>query len=656
MSKGASVHRLAATAVLATMLLLPSAAAASPPDEREAKAESLVTEGRARFAAGSFGQRRIAIRLLEEAAQLDPRHTTTLEALGRAYLDAGFNHRARTAFEKAARLDPRNPEAWFGLAQLYKRNWLRSLAEEDLTRAATNAEATLRLDRGHCGAAVMLAVLRVERGAFGEAREIVATALAAGCRAPQLQLASAYLAYRSGDATRAESLLTAVRSRFAPEVAARFDDVVPMLDAGDAEAVETLPQGERVAYLQRFWGSSDPDPTTELNEAVVEYHARVAHALLVFADTWNVRWDMHAALYVRFGAPGRVTFLPVGVNDSYRLFKGDAVWVDPNTGETRELVPHVDMPMNVQVWEYPELGMVVRIEDTVLSQSYEMPRTDSVLVEAHADTAAAEQNGLVPVGAGRAVFSPLLPGVRQLAVAGRVSRFTGGSGPHLLVQFEVPGTPADTVAAECVILDSTGRRVAVSLARPDPSRCDPASVRTMDFTFDLPAGRYRLAFAASDAKGGRGVARTVLDVPATEVGLSMSDVVPVCGPYDASAGQGPVRLAANVGSRFDGASRLTAYFEVYGLATDANGSSSFDIAYEVHRLREEPAPWYRKLARGRPHALVAVRTEDSGLGGLRRQFVQVPLEALPKGEYRLEVHLHDRSGGGTVTRTLEFVK
>lgn len=650
------MRRLAAIAVLAAMLLMPSAAAASPPDAREAKAESLVTEGRARFAEGSFGQRRVAIRLLEEAAQLDPRRTTTLEALGRAYLDAGFNHRARVAFEKAARLDPRNPEAWFGLAQLYKRNWLRSLADEDFTRAATNAEAALRLDRGHCGAAVMLAVLRVERGAFGEARAIVSAALAAGCRAPQLQLASAYLTYRSGDAARAESLLTAVRARLAPEVAARFDDVVPMLGAEDGEAVEALPHGERVAYSQRFWGSSDPDPTTELNEAVVEYHARVAHALLVFSDTWNMRWDMRAALYVRFGAPGRVTFLPVGLNDSYRLIKGDAQWTDPNTGETHELVPHMDMPMNVQVWEYPQLGMTVRIEDTVLSQSYEMPRTDSVLVEARVDTTVAEQNGLVPAGAGRAVFSPLLPGVRRLAVAGRVSRFTGVSGPHLLVQFEVPGAPADTLAAKCVILDSTGRRVAESFARPDPSRCDPATQRTMDFTFDVPAGRYRLAFAVSDANGGRGVARAALEIPATEGGLSMSDVVPVCGPYDASAGQGPVRLAANVGSRFDGASRLNAYFEVYGLATDANGSSSFDLAYEVHRLREEPARWYQKLRRDRPHPLVAVRTEDSGFGGLRRQFVQVPLEALPKGEYRLEIHLHDRLRGGTVTRTLEFVR
>jgi hypothetical protein len=178
----------------------------------------------------------------------------------------------------------------------------------------------------------------------------------------------------------------------------------------------------------------------------------------------------------------------------------------------------------------------------------------------------------------------------------------------------------------------------------------------MDFTFDLPAGRYRLGFAVSDARGRRGVARAVLVVPAPVGGLSMSDVVPVCGPYDASAGRGPVRLAANVDSRFDGASQLNAYFEVYGLATDASGLAHFDLAYEVHGLRGDPVPWYQRLVGTVPHARIAVRTEESGPGALRRQFVHMPVEALQPGDYRLDVHVHDRVGGGSVTRSLEFVK
>ena len=649
---------LTLAAIVVAMPLLPPVVVAGAGAAREARAESLVVEGRARFAEGSFGQHRIAIRLLEEAAGLDPKRTTTLEALGRAYLDAGFNHRARIAFERAASLDPWNPEAWYGLAQLYKRNWLRSLADEDFARAVSNAERALQLDRGNCGAAVMLAVLRVERGGFDAARAVVAAAEVAGCRAAELELASAYLAYRSGDAARAESLLADVRPRLAPGQSARFDDVVPMLGADDVESVEGLPERERATYVKRFWAGSDPDPTTTLNEAIVEYHARVAHALLVFSDTWHVRWDMRAALYVRFGAPGRVTMLPVGINDEYRLYTAEAYWTDPKTGERREITQHMQMPMNVQVWEYPQLGMTVEIRDMELSQAYEMPRSDSVLVEARVDTAVVEQNGLVSTGAGRAVFSPLLPGVHRIEVAGRVSRFTVASGSHLLAQFEMPGTPLDTLLAECVILDSTGDRIASATARPDPSRCEPATRRTMEFGFDLPAGRYRMAFAVNDSKGGRGVARAVVvvPVPVPVRALALSDVVPVCGPYDAGAGYGPVRLAPNVGSDYTKASRLHAYFEVYGLATDPSGRSRFDLAYEVHALVGDPRPWYRRIGQGPPPARLAVTTEESGPGPLRRQFIQVPLESLPAGAYRIEIRVHDRLARTTVARTLEFVR
>ncbi|HEY6193553.1 MAG TPA: GWxTD domain-containing protein [Candidatus Eisenbacteria bacterium] len=649
------MHRPAAIALAVSMILVAAAAAAAP-DTREAKADSLVAEGRARFAKGGFGEHREAIRLLEEASQLEPKRASTLEALGRAYLDAGFNHHARVAFEKAARADAKNPEAWFGLAQLYKRNWLRSLADEDFDRAVSNAEATLRLDRGHCGAAVMLAVLRSERGEFASARGVVAEARAGACRAPELDLAAAYLAYRAGDATVAESLLAAVRPRLAPQVAARFDDVVPMLGAEDAEAVAALSARDRQRHAQQFWAGSDPDPTTPLNEALVEYHARVAHAVLVFADTWNARWDMRAALYVRYGAPGKVTFNPVGVNDGYRLNKAEAFWTSADGSMIREITQHMDMPMNVQVWEYPQLGMRVEIRDMVLSQIYEMPREDSLEVEARVDTAAVEKSGLATVGAGRAVFSPLLPGVHRLDVLGRVSQFASATGPHLLAQFEMPGTPADTLAAECVVLDSTGHTVARASAHPDPSRCDPAARRTMEFAFDLSAGRYRLAFGVSDARGGRGVARTTVAVPEPAAGLALSDIVPVCGDYDPGAGGGPVRLAPNVESRVAEDSRFHAYFEVYGLSTNASGIARFDLVYEVHDLAEHPAPWYRRLVGARPHARMAVRAEETSPGPLRRQFVQLPIAALPAGEYRLDITVHDMLRGSSVVRSLEFVK
>lgn len=642
-------------AVLSAALLLSAAPAASA-ESREERARALLEEAQARFAEGTFEQHRIAIRLLEEAAQLQPKRSETVEALGRAYLDAGYNHLARVTFEKAMRADPRNPEPPFGLALLYKRNWLRSLADEDFDRALRFSEKALRLRPEHCEAAVLNAVLQAERRDGPEAGRVVSRALAAGCESPELLLAASYLWYRSGDATRAESVLAAVRPRLSPGLAARFDAVEPMLGGVELEVLEEMDPRARDSCERRFWSLADPDPTTPLNEARVEYHARVAHASLLLSDRWNPRWDMRAALYVRFGAPARVTFNPVGLPDEYRLNPNRALWVSPDGRSVRELTQPMYLPMNVQLWEYPNLGMVVEVRDLVLSQNYEMPRSPIQVVEARVDSQVAERHGLVATAGRRAAFSPLLPGVRRLDVAARVSRFLGASGPRLVAQFEVPGSPADSLAAEMVVLDSTGSGISRHSAQLSPSNCDPGALRTADFAFEVPPGSYRLAFAVSDARGGRGVARVTQAVADPVEGLAISDLVPVCGPYDAAVSGGPVRIAPNVTARVPDGAPLYAYFEVYDLRTAEDGRTRFDYVYEVHALGRNVRPWYRRWLPGRPHAKLSVRSEESGPGPLRRQFLQVPVGDLPPGEYRLDVVVHDLLAGRSAAQSLVFTK
>jgi GWxTD domain-containing protein len=630
-------------------------AASAAGDEREAKARALVVEGRTRFAEGSFGQRRIAIRLFEEAAQLEPTDPTTLSALGRGYLDAGFNHLACVTYEKLTRRAPESPDGWYGLALLYKRNWLRSLADEDLDRAIGNAEATLRVEPTHCDASVLLAVLRVERGLVRDAGRLVERALARGCDSPDLLLAGVHLAYRSGDAALAESLLAAVRPRLPAAASARFDDIGPMLGEFETERFAAMSASERGAYAKRFWMLSDPDPTTDLNEAIVEYHARVAHAMLMLSDSWNPRWDMRAALYVRYGAPKHVSFLPVGVPDMYRLNKAQ-IFVTTPDGSIHEITNGMYLPKNVQAWEYPQLGFIVMLEDKILSWNYEMPRVDEPVFEPLASESAAEANGLVGAADGRAVFSPLLPDVRRLRVDERVSRLQTTSGGLLLAQLEVPGTPGDSLRAEAVVLDSAGARVARGEAHLSPSRCDPAGTRTADFTFDVPPGEYKVALAVSDNHGGRGVSRTRSSVDPDAGTLALSDVVPVCGAYEAGSQGAPVRLAPNVNAYVEDGAAFNAYYEIYHLRAGEDGLAQFEYTYEVHSIGRDSRPWYERLMSPGDHARIAVHSTESSPAPLRRQFIRVPVGGLRPGRYRLDVIVKDLLAGTRTVRSLEFYK
>lgn len=656
-----SRRALFSVALLLASVFLPAApplagAVHAAPDAREEKARALVEEGRARFAEGSFSQRRTAIRLFEEAARLEPRDPATLSALGRGYLDAGFNHLTRLTYERLTQLAPELPDGWFGLSLLYKRNWLRSLADEDFDRSVAFAESTLRVAPDHCDAAVVLAVLSVERGDMRRAGALVERAFANACPAADLLLAGGYLAYRTGDAVLAESLLAAGRQRLPAEISARFEDLGPMLGETETDALLAMSGPDRSAYSRKFWSLADPDPTTELNEALVEYHARVAHALLVFSDTWNQRWDMRAALCVRYGTPRHVSFLPVGLDDRYRLNKNQ-VFATTNGGmSVHELTNGMYLPSNIQVWDYPELGFSVVLRDLVLSWNYELPRTEEPVPEARADEAAVEAQGLVGAAGGRAVFSPLLPGVRRLNVAGRVSRLQGERNGLLLAQLEVPGSPGDSLLAEAVVLDTSGVRLARGEAHLSPSRCDPAGTRTADFAFDVPPGEYRVAVAVSDAQGGRGVSRLSSGLEPDAGRLGLSDVVPVCGAYDAGSSGESVRLAPNVRAAAEDGVALNAYYEIYHLRAGKDGLAQFEYHYEVHSLGRDSRPWYARLLGGGDHTRLSVHSTESSPAPLRRQFIRVPIAGLPPGPYRLDVIVHDLLANTRAVRSLEFHK
>ncbi len=57
-----------------------------------------------------------------------------------------------------------------------------------------------------------------------------------------------------------------------------------------------------------------------------------------------------------------------------------------------------------------------------------------------------------------------------------------------------------------------------------------------------------------------------------------------------------------------------------------------------------------------PPPAVSVSREEQHLGGLRRQFISVPVTALPPGRYRLEITVRDKVAEEEVTRRLDFTK
>jgi hypothetical protein len=244
-----------------------------------------------------------------------------------------------------------------------------------------------------------------------------------------------------------------------------------------------------------------------------------------------------------------------------------------------------------------------------------------------------------------------------MPVDGAIARFEGAESPRLLLLLEAPGTLGDSLRAQFVVLDSTRHEVARGATVLSPSACDPVAARVADFTSDLPPGEYLVGMTVEDGHGRRGLLRSPVTLSAPETTLAVSDLVVACGRAADQATAGAVRLNANPSARVMPGQPLTAYFEVYHLLAGSDGLARVEFEYTVRSTARDPRVWIQRLIAPRKAIPeISSRREDVQSGALRRQFVEVPIDGLPAGPYRLDITIRDLIAHTEVTGTAPFLK
>ncbi len=666
----ATPARFVAAAVL--LLVLADRAPAAPRDTLatlapRAKAALLHRWAEERLGDRSVESRQRALRDLEDAIALDPLDGEHWLLLGRFQVLGEYDVAARASFARALELEPQDPRAWLEYGRTWKRQWLRTLDSTAAARAEAAFDTAAIVRPFGAEAWLELVPMRYERGDLAGALDAAERARRARPRRPEALVADAYLRYRIGDLERADTLFRAaiplLPERFralmldapawfrglpeklgrtpshaslsAPEAAAGDGDGAPQ-DVG-----ERASRGATMDSSASFWRRSDPDPTTAVNEMQLEYWSRVAHAWFVFFDPARPSLDARAETYVRYGPPSHVENNPGGVPLSYaplRLF-------DPHSHS------ELSYPMLVQGWHYPELGMRVVLDDQSLHGRF-TPRVDREYDALSAPNPAvlAARRDLVAFGGGAAVFPTLPPREQRVELRGALLRFEGAKGPRLLVQVRAAASPADAITGRWVALDRDGRTLASDDLALGISACDPTEWRLAEVGADLPAGTASVTVSVRDAHRRRGLFRANAELAPAPAGLAMSDLVLCCGDPTLFARSGIVRFEANMDGHVRGRLPVSVYFELYRLALDAEGRSRFEYEYRVRRV----LPSGKKARREEKPVVLSTWREESNAGAMRRQFVNVPIEALSAGRYRLEVRVRDLANGAETERGVEF--
>jgi hypothetical protein len=363
----------------------------------------------------------------------------------------------------------------------------------------------------------------------------------------------------------------------------------------------------------------------------------VTQAYFLFFNAKRGGWDERGEVFVRYGPPAEMQYNPVGGKLSWAFGSGP------------------EFPANLLVWNYPELGMRVVLQDRLLSEHYLLPVTRYSNPDPLPDPdSLAKCADALGTRGRRGVFHLLPPGAKPLPLEGLVARFEGSAGLRVLVQFEVPGGPADSVWADWAVLDSARVVRARASLLLGPSACTATTRRVGEFAADLEPGPYVVSVTVRDGADRRGILRVPVELAAARPVLALSDVVITCGASGASAG--PVRIEPNPGARVPGGGPLTAYFEIYHLQPGNDGLARFEYVHTVRSAAPDTRHWMAKFFSPAPPPLVSVSREEQNLGALRRQFISVPVASLAPGRYRLEITVRDLITETSVVKKLGFVK
>ncbi len=611
-----------------------------PPRTASEQADALLRSAELRLAQHTIETRRMAIAELERATDLAPERADIQILLARAYYQAGFLKLSRRRFERAMALSPGDAQARYGLGQAWRRDWLKYLERRSLDRAVEHYLAAGELDTTLVEAWLMASALEIERGDLPAARAAAEHALRSDRARAESQLAAASTRWRTGDVAGADTLFHLAIERLRRSLRDRFEDIAPIATERDTFEYNHLSAKRRSVYSAAFWKKHDPDLATPENEAQLEYWARVTQAYFLYYDVVQRQWDERGEVYVRYGPPDSVQYNPISAS-----LYGPA---NRLSGGSRFL-----FPINVLVWSYRALGMDVTLHDRMLSERYELPVSMEEDMDPVPDADSLAHMGVVATNGLRGVFPMLPPGAQPLEVHAQVGGFeSSGGGGRLYAGVSAPGGPADTLAADLVVLDSLYREVARVHSLLSPSACEAATLRVAAFNEALPPGDY---LVGTSVRGGgrRGSVRLPLHVAGDDSTLSVSDMVVTCG-VPATLDDG-VRLDANPDASVRPGEPLVAYFEVYHLARDRSGEGRFEYEVAVRSAKRDTRVWLQRLLSPRREGQdLGMTRQDAVLGSVRRQFVSVPVQGLPPGRYVLDLTVRDVLTHDEVRRSVEF--
>jgi GWxTD domain-containing protein len=652
-------------------------------------AEAFLELGRAYTRLETVWGRERALLAIERAIQLQPRNTDFHYALAELHLKRTFDGAAKDEFKRMIQLDPSDARPYYHLALFEEEDMLHyremvslhenatiffsDFAEEDYREAEKLYRTAIAFDPHLLAASYRLAGLYFEARRFEEMAEVLQAALlqrmpaanhgaaASLLRQPtyfDLNLLLGLALTRLHQTEEAQRAFEAAFAEMSNEDRQLFFSLATVLSPKELKAYLAAADTSRRLEEQNFWNARDPLFMTSANERTLEHFSRMAYANLRFSfpERKVAGWktDRGQAL-IRFGFPkGRVR-----------------TRADLGTTPTG----HVTLNSSREVWDYGDFHMLY--EDRFLNRNYSFAWS------------------MAPEGDGKNLFD------RQIRITPERFEFEHGGKrlqlPHVIAQFRSPqrdGTLLEVyyglAASDLEPSRKTSEQRQYQLERgfflcdqnwqPVFSHHEPrrlnfshaanggAALLIDRWSLPAPAGRFNFSLEARDRvtnhSGAERDTLTIADFSTDSLRLSsvvLASRVAEAGADLALYRKGEFALIPNLRRQFEADSTLYLYYEIYNLAFNPSGQTSFRLEHTIVPAPPQPTPLanaFKTLGRwlGMNERPVAITSsfQASGTTAEEKLHHALALPGAKPGAYRLAIAVLDLNSQQRFSRAVDF--
>lgn len=243
---------------------------------------------------------------LRKLVDLEPENADYRLELAKTLVAQTFEMEARGHLSRVIEMTPDKDEPYLILAGLYRRPYF---LDDDLDRADSAQEvlkALLDRDANSLDGQIMYGELCAVRGQTNSADDAADKALSRDSKSKSANLLKGYCQYLLEDYENAGKYFSAGIAAMDSAERAGYESILYLIPPQNTSLFQKLPASRRDSVRTQLWAELDFDPTTSVNERLVEHYARVWMANLLYSDKRNQveGWttDMGETL-IRMGFP-----------------------------------------------------------------------------------------------------------------------------------------------------------------------------------------------------------------------------------------------------------------------------------------------------------------------------------------------------------------